>query len=132
MYLVSLVVCTAAVWNLVADRLYWDGFVAEDEQAGISPEALHKLEMAARLDRFNGRTLAAYGWALMNRGRWDEALEHLTRALDAWDMAAVHYNLGVVNEKLGRTDEAAQYYRAALYRDPGMIEAAAKIPPRRE
>jgi len=130
--LVSLVMCTAAVWNLVVDRLYWDGFVAEDERAGVSLQALHKLEAAARFDRFNGRTSAAYGWALANRGRWDEALEQLTRALDTWDMAAVHYNLGVVNEMLGRADEAAQSYRAALYRDPGMPEAATRLPPRRK
>jgi len=125
--LVSLAVGMVAVWNLVTDRLYWDGFVAEDEHAGISSEALHKLEAAARFDRFNGRTAAAYGWALANRGRWDEALEQLTRALESWDTAALHYNLGVVNEELGRTDAAARYYRAALYRDPGMTEAAARL-----
>jgi O-antigen ligase len=125
--LVSLVMCTAAVWNMVVDRLYWDGFLAEDEQAGVSRQALDKLQTAARFDRFNGRTSAAYGWALANRGRWDEALEQLSRALDTWDMAALHFNLGVVNEQLGRTDEAARAYRAALYRDPGMTEAIVKL-----
>lgn len=125
--LVSLVVGMVAVWSLVTDRLYWDGFVAEDEYAGMSSEALYKLEAAARLDPFNGRTSAAYGWALTNRGRWDEALEQLTRALDSWDTAALHYNLGVTNEELGRTDEAARYYRAALYRNPDMMEAATRL-----
>jgi len=127
--LVSLVVSTAAVWTLVTDRLYWDGFIAEDKYAGMSSETLHKLETAARFDPFNGRTSAAYGWALTNRGRWDEALEQLTRALDSWDTAALHYNLGAANEGLGRIDEAARHYRAALYRDPGMTEAAARLGP---
>ena len=81
----------------------------------------------AGFDRFNGRTSAAYGWALANRGRWDEALEQLSKALDTWDMAAVHYNLGVVNEQLGRTDEAARGFRAALHRDPGMADTIVDI-----
>ncbi len=116
-----------AVWDMAADRLFWDGYMMEMEQGGPSSEALHRLETAARLDPYNGRIAAAYGWALTNRGRWDDALGELTRATESWDTAALHYNLGVVNEELGRPEAAALHYRKAVYRDPGMTDAAARL-----
>jgi len=120
--LIPLVVSVPAIWHLVADRLYWDGYLMEKQQPGASPEAVHRLELAARLDPYNGRILTAYGWALANRYRWTEALGCFERAQSSWDTAVLHDNLGIVNEKLGRQEAAERHYRMAVYRDPAMTE----------
>jgi len=125
--LVSLSVGTAAVWNLTADRMFWKGYTVENELPGETATALRRLESAAHLDPFRGRISAACGWALANRGRWTDAEPYLDRARGSWDTAAVNYNLAVVSEELGRTDDAVGFYQAALYRNPGLIEAKQQL-----
>lgn len=57
---------------------------------------------------------------LAREGLWQEAVFRLEKARAAGDdSAALHNNLAVALEGLGRSEEAAREYEAALKRDPG-------------
>jgi tetratricopeptide (TPR) repeat protein len=59
------------------------------------------------------------GFALMDKGRMDEALEYLQIAVRlAPDNANAHHNLGVVYTQKGRYDDAIEQFRAALRLKP--------------
>ena len=63
------------------------------------------------------------GLAAHEMGRSEAAVEPITRAIRVSPAAPFHYTLGNVLRKLGRLDEAAANYRAALKLAPGMVEA---------
>jgi tetratricopeptide (TPR) repeat protein len=57
-----------------------------------------------------------------------EAIEHWEEALRLKpDMAAAHYNLGVVSEQTGKIEEAIGHYQQALEIKPDYVEAQNKL-----
>lgn len=55
-------------------------------------------------------------------GRFQEAFDHFSSALDDSPDAALLHNLGNCAYRLGRPARAVYYYRRALLRDPGSTE----------
>ena len=56
-----------------------------------------------------------YALWCINNGMWNEARSHLERAIGTDSLAAsLHNNLGIVYERLGQTDKAAEYYQRAF------------------
>ena len=57
-------------------------------------------------------------WCIDN-DMWNEALSHMERAIGEDSLAAsLHNNLGIVYERLGQTDKAADYYQKAFALNP--------------
>ena len=95
------------------DALHQKGraLVARNEGA----EALAVLERAHQLDPDDGHVANTLGWLHLLRGENAEAVGPLERARELLPTTAyVRNNLGVVYERLGRLDEAAEEYRAAI------------------
>lgn len=66
-------------------------------------------------------------WCIEN-AMWNEAQSHLERALAQDSLAAsLHNNLGVVYERLGLTDKAAQFYGRAAALNPAQAAYAANL-----
>lgn len=63
--------------------------------------------------------LHAYAQVLLNVGEPDSALPLLQRSLAITPTAAAYVDLGRAEEQLGRIEEAAKAWRAALALDPG-------------
>lgn len=61
---------------------------------------------------------------LLNDNKYLEALRLYREALDIYpEYARAHYNIGVVLNLLGKTEEAVNSYRKALKAEPGDVEA---------
>ncbi len=66
-------------------------------------------------------------WCIEN-AMWNEAQSHLERALAQDSLSAsLHNNLGVVYERLGMTDKAAQFYERARALNPSQAVYAANL-----
>ena len=64
------------------------------------------------------------GFALIEQGRAEEAIEHYLQALRIKpDHYKAHYNMGVALDKQGRTEEAIERYLQALRIKPDYVEA---------
>jgi len=89
-------------------------------------EAISECEKAIQTDPEFGNPYNDIGAYLIERGRFDEAIPYLRRALAAKRYEAYHYphyNLGRVFEKKGLWSEARREYREALRIDPGYTVA---------
>jgi len=72
--------------------------------------------------------LGRLGVILLRAGRFQEAADKLSQAADiAPGDAAVHNNLGVAYEALGRKGDAEREYAQAVRADPGSREAQANL-----
>ena len=58
------------------------------------------------------------GWVLYRKGRYDEALEYLTRAYNEFPDPEVAAHLGEVLWVSGNTEAATSVWQGALVRDP--------------
>ena len=66
-------------------------------------------------------------WCIEN-AMWNEAQSHLERALAQDSLSAsLHNNLGVIYERLGMTDKAAQFYERARALNPAREAYAANL-----
>lgn len=66
-------------------------------------------------------------WCIEN-AMWNEAQSHLERALAQDSLSAsLHNNLGVIYERLGLTDKAAQFYGRAQALNPAQAAYAANL-----
>ncbi len=71
---------------------------------------------------------AALGWALEQRKRWSEAVEHYTGALMLTpDSAKVHNNLANCYNQLGRISEAVMHYRRLYEIAPDFPDALTSV-----
>jgi len=80
-------------------------------------EAIEECEKAIRTDPELGNPYNDIGVYMIERGRYDEAIPYLHRALQAKRYEALHYphfNLGRALEKKGMWIEAIREYREAL------------------
>ncbi len=66
-------------------------------------------------------------WCIEN-AMWNEAQLHLERALAQDSLSAsLHNNLGVIYERLGKADKAAQFYERARALNPTRVAYAANL-----
>ncbi len=107
---------------------------------GKHEEALKPLQRAVQLQTNNAMLRNNYGFELLLTQRWTDAEEQLTRAVKLQpDFPRAHVNLGIVQSKLGRFDDALASFRRALpepdayynvglmYRGQGRYAEAAEV-----
>jgi len=94
-------------------------------QRGYFEEGAAQLLIATQMNEQNCGAFYHYGLALYSAGRLDEALEALERAnaLTGCNPGALHMNLGVVYEALGRFQDAAVEYRLVVELAPDYAPA---------
>jgi len=82
---------------------------------GDYPRAFEAFEAAVRINPEVGEVYASWGMALAQAGRFEEAIERLTRAaqLDPALRSLTMAGIGDVLTAMGRVDEAQDYYRRA-------------------
>jgi|GEM_PF-4513685 len=84
-----------------------------------SPEAAdEQFRLAVRSENGTGRARARYGLFLIDRGRFDEAEEHLKQALLWPDSEEAHLGLAALYLKERRMEEALPHLQMALQYDP--------------
>ncbi len=75
-----------------------------------------------------GRTEFDFGNSLARENLWNEALFRYQRALLVIPQsAALHNNLALTYEQLGRMEEAEKEYRTALRLDPGNTQITSNL-----
>jgi len=85
------------------------------EQGENLDQALVLVRQAVTLDPDNGAYADSLGWTHFQLGQYEEAQDHLERAVElVGDDAIVFEHLGDLYEALGRLDEARELYRRAL------------------
>jgi len=85
----------------------------EESEAGEDAEAEKEYREAERINPNNGQVLMEMAKMLTSQGDLMEALTRLTRAVELMpSAAAVHYQIGVLYRRLGRTDEAERHLNA--------------------
>ncbi len=92
-------------------------------------EAEDAVKRALQLDPENGAYLDSMGWVQYRKGRYDQALETLQRAVQNLprEDAVVFEHLGDVYLKLSRVPQALEAWQKAKSIDPTNKEIAAKI-----
>jgi tetratricopeptide (TPR) repeat protein len=81
-------------------------------------EAMALISQALVLQPDEPAILDSMGWVLYRTGRYEEALEYLTRAYAAFPDPEVAAHLGEVLWVTGNTDAATAIWRGALIKDP--------------
>jgi len=81
-------------------------------------EAYELISRALELQPDEPAILDSMGWVLYRQGRYEEALEYLTRAYAEFPDAEVAAHLGEVLWVSGNTEAATSIWRGALLRDP--------------
>ncbi len=90
------------------------------DQAGSLEIARELVRQSPETGSFQNRL----GLALLNSGRVEEAVGHLTEAVRLRpDLAGAHTNLGTALAKQGKLDEAVARYTEALRLEPDLAEA---------
>ncbi len=101
-----------------ADALNYLGFMYADRNVHLA-EAESLLTEAVRIEPRNAAFLDSMGWLFFRQGRYQEAKQHLSDAIEIDDsVAEMHVHLGDVLSALGDRDKAREAYRAALRLDP--------------
>ena len=81
-------------------------------------EALALISQALALEPDEPAILDSMGWVLYRKGRYEEALDYLTRAYAEFPDPEVAAHLGEVLWVNGDTDAATQVWQGALLKDP--------------
>ena len=83
------------------------------------PEARRLIEMAFEKNPTDGYIMDSLGWAMYVMGEYDNAVEHLEKAVEAAPAdATINEHLGDVYWQVGRTNEARFQWERALTLDP--------------
>ncbi len=89
-------------------------------------ETMSKASLAA--DSTNSSYLDTYGWILYQKGKYQEALIYIRRAVEFGDASAVVLeHLGDAYYKVGNEEKAAEYWKKALEKDAKNAALKAKI-----
>jgi Flp pilus assembly protein TadD len=87
-------------------------------QASHWRDSVSLFRHAVAIGEENPYSLTTLGWALVNAGRFDEALPPLRQAVKLTpDFGQAQFLLGCVLQKQSKFDEAADHFRAALASD---------------
>ncbi len=110
----------ALVLNNYAYSLSERGLQLE-QAAKMSKESLEK-------DSINSSYLDTYGWILYKKGRYNEALIYIKKAIELGDASSVILeHLGDVYAKLNQLSEAKKYWTKALEKDQNNVALKEKI-----
>lgn len=114
---------SAAAYSGLA-RAYWEK--ARNASGGADPVFLEQASAmareAVRLDAYLADARVSLGLVQFSQGRYDEAREELSVALDLDPSNAdAYYGLAKVANSLSRPDEAERYYTEAIRRTPASI-----------
>ena len=115
-----------SIWDDPAFRLYRQGVEALDAKDYVKAEALARDAIAA----YPEHVLAFYLWgqAALGQSKWQEASEALARATTLYPgTAAAQRDLGAAYQQLGRIEDAARAYQAALAIRPSDDESRARL-----
>lgn len=92
-------------------------------QAGRLQESEQSYRRALELAPEHADTLHLLGLLLYRQTRYDEAIASVTKALAQTPSPVYWFNLGVITQKTGRTDDAVRAYRTAIRLNPRHLEA---------
>jgi tetratricopeptide (TPR) repeat protein len=96
----------------------------ESERVQDTTEALSLMQAEVLLRR-DPETLDTLAWALTNSGRWREAQQVIKEALSRGIRdAGIFYRAGIIEQKLGNSQQASVYFQQAKKTDPTLDEQA--------
>jgi tetratricopeptide (TPR) repeat protein len=102
------------------------------KEMGLIPDALNEFELAARDSARECNCFAMIGMVYLEQGQLDRAVESYVRALSAADKTVeqemnVYYDLGVVYEMKGKSQDALYYFQKIARRDPGYRDVSERL-----
>jgi tetratricopeptide (TPR) repeat protein len=102
------------------------------KEMGLTADAIHEFEMAARDPQRECNCFAMIGMVHLEQGELDRAAECYVRALSAADKTVeqemnLYYDLGIVYEMKGKSQDALYYFQKIARRDPGYRDIAERI-----
>ena len=102
------------------------------KEMGLIPDALNEFELAARDPARECNCFAMIGMVYLEQGQLDRAVEAYVRALRAVDKTVeqemnVYYDLGVVYEMKGKSQDALYYFQKIARRDPGYRDVSERL-----
>lgn len=98
------------------------------DQANDLPVAKSLFQKSVELDPTNSLYRQRLGRLLFKLNEYTGAEHHLTMAMEYGSRAPeIHYHLGCVAEKTGRTQEALGHFKAALNQDPDYQPALERV-----
>jgi tetratricopeptide (TPR) repeat protein len=111
-----------------AEAYNYLGFMWADHNLHLE-EAAEMINRALQIDPNNGAYLDSLGWLDYRRGKFEQALAELLRAVQNLpkDDPTVFEHIGDVCAKLERIPQALDYWQKAAAIDPGNKQLAAKI-----
>jgi Flp pilus assembly protein TadD len=93
-------------------------------QSGVWRNTTTLWTYAARVSPTSSIAQNGYGWVLLQQKRYDEALQHLRRAIELRPTnSKAHYNIWIALREQGRSDELLQAYRDSIRVYPTMADA---------
>ena len=107
-----------------------DATVVQDGQGAKSPAPIVVVErpVRSRQQRQGIEQVNEYALWCINNAMWNEARSHMERALEQDSLSAsLHNNLGIIYERLGMVDKAADFYGRAQGLNPGQKAYAANL-----
>jgi tetratricopeptide (TPR) repeat protein len=108
----------AAIKLNPTNAYYWDLEGGIYQKLGRMPEAETCFRQAIKVDPQYATALVALGNLEAKNQRFDDANKHYEEALRTHPTADVYYNIGLVKQWQGRTDEAITAFNKALMQDP--------------
>jgi len=111
-----------------AEAYNYLGFMWADHNMHLE-EAAEMINHALQIDPNNGAYLDSLGWLDYRRGKFEQALTELLRAVRnlAKDDPTVFEHIGDTCAKLERVPQALEYWQKAAAVDPGNKQLASKI-----
>ena len=91
--------------------------------AGRLQEAEQAYRRALVMAPEHAEALHLFGLLLYRQARYEEAIASITNAITQIPSPVYCFNLGVVTQKAGRTDDAVRAYREAIRLNPRYLEA---------
>ncbi len=101
-------------------------------EMGLADQAVESFRIAARHPEFAGRAAEMIGRTLLDQGRFDEAAEEFSRALETLpgapeQLVGLRFHLGLAHEVAGRTAEALAEFERVYAIQPSYPDVAQKI-----
>ncbi len=115
-------------WPGYAPALNYLGYMFADKGVNLA-EAKSLIEQALKVDPHNPAFLDSYGWVFYRMNKYDQALEHLTKAAGLTKDATVFEHLGDTYKAIGKLDEARQWWQKSLDLDPKNKAIKEKLSP---
>lgn len=115
-------------WPGYAPALNYLGYMYADKGVNLG-EAKSLIEQALKAEPQNPAFLDSYGWVYFRLNKYDQALEHLTKAASLTKDAVVFEHLGDTYKALGKLDQAREWWQKSLDLDPKNKAIKEKLAP---